>query len=67
MNSMQNGGDGDDKEGDTPGAAAAYIASLTQELAQLARRHGLGSLGHILEMARLEADQIAKEASGPEP
>lgn len=41
-------------------AAALYIATLAQELAQMARQHGLESLGYILEMARLEADQIAK-------
>jgi hypothetical protein len=45
----------------TPDSAAQYIASLTQELAQLARRNGLDTLGYILEMARLEADHVAKE------
>lgn len=40
--------------------AARYIGTLTDELAQLARRHGLDMLGYILDMARLEADQIAK-------
>jgi hypothetical protein len=65
---MQNGGNGDDDGAmATPGAAAAYIASLTEELAQLARRHGLGPLGHILEMARMEADQVAKSTNGTEP
>ena len=39
----------------TPDQAAQYIASLTQELAQIARRNGLDTLSHILEMARLEA------------
>ena len=39
---------------------AQYIASLTQELAQIARRNGLDTLSHILEMARLEADQLIK-------
>jgi glutamate synthase domain-containing protein 2 len=45
---------------ETPEQAAQYIASLTQELAALARRAGLETLSHILEMARLEADQVAK-------
>jgi len=35
-------------------------AQLTQELAQIARRNGLDTLSHILEMARLEADQLIK-------
>jgi hypothetical protein len=42
-------------------SAALYVASLADELAKLARRNGLDALGHILEMARLEADQIAKD------
>jgi hypothetical protein len=54
----------DDKNGsnggETPDAVALYIGSLTEELAKIARRNGLDTLGYILEMARLEADQIAK-------
>ena len=57
--------DRDDQTGpnghETPDSAAQYIATLTQELAQLARRNGLDTLSYILEMARLEADQVAKE------
>jgi hypothetical protein len=45
---------------ETPDQTAQYIASLTQELAALARRNGLEDLSQILEMARLEADQAAK-------
>ena len=45
---------------ETPDKAAQYIASMTQELAELARRNGLEMLSEILEMARLEADQHAK-------
>jgi hypothetical protein len=52
--------DGDD---DTPAGAAKYIAALTHELAELAKRHGLNSLGYILEMARLEAEQVSKSSS----
>jgi len=33
---------------------------LTQELAEIAWRNGLDTLSHILEMARLEADQLIK-------
>ena len=45
---------------ESPTAAALYIATLAEELAQIAGRHGLESLRYILEMARLEADQIVK-------
>jgi glutamate synthase domain-containing protein 2 len=44
----------------TPESTALYIASFAQELAQLAKSHGFDSLSYILEMARLEADQVAK-------
>jgi glutamate synthase domain-containing protein 2 len=40
---------------ETPDQAAQYIASMMQELAELARRNGLETLSQILEMARLEA------------
>jgi hypothetical protein len=43
--------------------SALYIASMTEELGQLAKRHGLDALGYILDMARLEAEQIAKTSS----
>jgi hypothetical protein len=39
-------------------AAAVYIASMSSELAGLARRHGLDALGYLLDMARLEADSV---------
>jgi len=51
-----NGGDGEE----TPDSVAHYIAALTQELARIARRNGLDTLGYLLEMARIEADEIAK-------
>jgi hypothetical protein len=47
--------------GETPGSAAHYIAALTEELSQLAKRNGLDTLGYLLDMARLEADQIAND------
>lgn len=37
-------------------AAATYIAELSRDLALIARGHGLDALGHIPEMARLEAE-----------
>ena len=44
--------------------AALYIASFAEELARLAKSHDLDTLAYILDMARLEADQIAKRWSG---
>ena len=38
---------------------AAYVADLTADLARLARGHGMDVLGHILDMARLEAGTLA--------
>jgi len=45
----------------TPDSAARYIALLADELAKLAAQNGLETLGYILEMARLEADQVGKD------
>jgi hypothetical protein len=44
-------------------AAAVYIADLAGDLARIARRHGLDTLGYLLDMARLEA----RNAAGLEP
>lgn len=41
-------------------STAGYIASFADELSRLAKSEGLDSLAYILEMARLEADQISK-------
>jgi hypothetical protein len=55
---------GDDTHGpngrETPESAAHYIAALAGELARIASRNGLDTLSAILEMARLEADEMAK-------
>jgi hypothetical protein len=56
--------DGDDGTPDGVPGAAQYIASLTQELAELAKSHDLEALAYILNMARLEADQICKRGNG---
>jgi hypothetical protein len=45
-------------------AAANYVATLSAELAQVARRHGLDALGYILDMARLEAENTARHTNG---
>lgn len=49
-------------ECDTAGipAAALYIASLAYELARVAKSCDLETLAYILDMARMEADQISK-------
>jgi hypothetical protein len=44
--------------------AAAYVAELTADLARIARRHGLDTLGYILDMARLEAQQASAQFGG---
>jgi hypothetical protein len=41
-------------------AAAAYIADLSASLAAIARSHGLGILGYILDMAREEAENTLR-------
>jgi hypothetical protein len=43
-------------------ADAAYIASMTRELAAMARRHGFNALGYLLDMANLEAGNCAKQS-----
>lgn len=45
-------------------AAANYVAELSAELAVLARRHGLDALGYILDMARLEAEDVSRHVNG---
>ena len=41
-------------------AAAAYVAELSSDLAAIARRHGLDTLGYLLEMVRLEAESARR-------
>ena len=36
-------------------AAVSYIAALSADLAMIARQHGFETLGYILEMAHMEA------------
>ena len=45
-------------------AAAVYIADLTGSLALIARGHGLNTLGYLLDMAKLEAENVK---NGPAP
>jgi len=45
-------------------ATAAYVAALTADLAALARKQKLDTLGYLLDMARLEADDTARGSKG---
>ncbi|MGO9849347.1 MAG: hypothetical protein ACLPKT_22900 [Methylocella sp.] len=45
-------------------AVAHYIASLAEELSRLAKNHELDALAYILDMARLEADQVSRRYNG---
>ena len=49
------------ENGETPGGVARYIAAMAGELSKIAKRNGLDTLGTLLEMARIEADQAAKQ------
>jgi hypothetical protein len=44
--------------------AANYVATLTGELAQLARRHGLDTLSYILDLAHMEAENLTRKSNG---
>lgn len=45
-------------------AAAVYIAALSGDLAVIARSHGLDTLGYLLDMAQLEADNVTRQSDG---
>lgn len=45
-------------------AVASYVATLSNELASMARRTGLDTLGFLLEMVRLEAESVTRH-NGP--
>ncbi len=48
-----------------PAQAASYVAGLTGELASLVRRHRLDTLGYLLDMVRLEAEETIQRAERP--
>ena len=52
----------DEPNGQT--AVASYVASLSNDLASMARRSGLDTLGYLLEMVRLEAESVNRH-NGP--
>lgn len=41
-------------------AVASYVATLSADLASMARRTGLDTLGYLLEMVRLEAESTIR-------
>jgi len=45
-------------------AVASYVATLSADLAAMARKQGLETLGYLLEMARLEAESANRANSG---
>jgi hypothetical protein len=49
--------------GEHPAAFADYVAAMSGDLAVLARRHGFQTLGYLLEMAKLEAENAARHVS----
>ena len=44
-----------------PEEAASYIAEQVGGLVQLARRYNLDTLGFLLDMAKMEAEEIVRE------
>ena len=40
--------------------AAHYLAAAVADLGLIARRHGLDTLGYLLDMAQLEAEEIVR-------
>jgi hypothetical protein len=42
-------------------AVATYVATLSADLATMARGTGLETLGYLLEMVRLEAESSARQ------
>ena len=45
---------------------AVYVASMSADLANMARHSGLDTLGYLLEMVRLEAENAARHTTqGP--
>ena len=46
-------------------AVATYVATLSADLANMARGTGLETLGYLLEMVRLEAETNARQTPAP--
>lgn len=50
-----------------PLEAAGFVAASVGELAQIARRHHLETLGFLLDMALLEAEDVIRIRQGRPP
>ncbi|MBN9586852.1 MAG: hypothetical protein BGN84_01570 [Afipia sp. 62-7] len=48
-----------------PIEAASLVAETVADLTQLAKRHNLDTLGYLLDMAQLEADEIVRRGIPP--
>jgi hypothetical protein len=48
-------------DSDERAEVAVYVASLSADLATMARGTGLDTLGYLLEMVRLEAENAARQ------
>ncbi len=49
-----------------PDEAARYLAVAVADLGLIARRHGLDTLGFLLDMAQMEAEDIVRLRAGRE-
>ncbi len=43
-----------------PVAVATYVAAISADLASMARRSGLDTIGYLLEMVHLEAESAVR-------
>ena len=43
-----------------PDEAASFLAEAVADLSKLARRHGMETLGFLLDMAQMEAEEIVR-------
>ncbi len=41
-------------------AVANYVAAMSADLAAMARRNGLDTIGYLLEMVHLEAESVTR-------
>ena len=48
-------------EPSNPVEVAVYVASISADLAAMARHTGLDTLGYLLDMVRLEAENAARQ------
>jgi hypothetical protein len=44
---------------------ASYVATLSADLAVMARRTGLDTLGYLFEMVRVEAESTSRHSNRP--